>query len=172
MISPAVSAFDIADYWLGVVHDALAECDRDPVSRAYVAAGEIAWDDCCGMLVVAPERIYRSQVFPTENGNEELCFGGYLVVDLLVLIVRCVPTVDDRGRAPSANALQAAYRNVIEDAAVVWNTVTGFLPDEMVRANVAQTFVGAQGGCIAAETRFTIGVEQTGFAICCPPEPS
>ena len=119
MIFPAVSAFDVADYWLGVVHDGLVECDRDPISLAYVAAGEIAWDNCCGMLVVAPERIYRSQVFPTENGNEELCFGGYLVVDLLVLIVRCVPTVDDRGRAPSQAALQAAYRTLIEDAAVV-----------------------------------------------------
>lgn len=172
MISPAVSAFDVADYWLGVVHDGLAECDRDPISRAYVAAGEIAWDDCCGMLVVAPERVYRSLTFPGENGTEELCFGGHLVVDLLVLVVRCVPTVDDRGRAPSANALQAAYRTLIEDAAVVWNIVTGPLPDEMVRANVAQTFVGAQGGCIAAETRLTIGIEQTGFAICCPPEPS
>ena len=172
MIYPAVSAFDVADYWLGTVHDGLVECDRPAISRTYVAAGEIAWDDCCGMLVVAPERVYRSEVFPTENGDEELCFGGYLVVDLLVLIVRCVPTVDDRGRAPSANALQAAYRTLIEDAAVVWNLVTGPLPDEMVRANVAQTFVGAQGGCIAAETRFTIGLEQTGFAICCPPEPS
>lgn len=159
---------DIAAYFLAQVEMALADCDRDPVSRAYVAAGQIAWDDCCGMLVVAPERVYKSATFPTQNADEELCWGGYLTVDLLVLLVRCVPVIDDRGRAPSASALSTAYQRLIDDGAVVYNAVTAALPDpEWMRALPTQTYSGAEGGCIAVETRFTIGIPQNEWALCC-----
>ena len=161
------SPFDIADWFLGTILGALDDCDRSTINRSYVAAGEIAWDDCCGSLVVAPERVYRVGTFPSEDTTEDLCSDRYLAVDLLALIVRCVPTVDDRGRAPTAAALQAAYREIIEDGAVVMNTVMGPIPDRWVRASVAQTFVGAQGGCVGVETRFTIGNEQTSWTVCC-----
>lgn len=161
------SAHDVSAWFLATTLQALEDCGREPISRAYVAAGQIAWDDCCGMLVAAPERIYRSVTFPNENSVEDECFGGYLTVDLLVLLVRCVPTVDDRGRAPSGEALQAAYQRIIEDAAVVMNAVTTDLPDTWVRAAPAQTFIGADGGCIGVETRFTIGFEQPDWQICC-----
>lgn len=159
---------DIAAYFLAQVEMALADCDREPVNRAYVAAGQIAWDDCCGMLVVAPERVYKSATFPTQNADEELCWGGYLTVDLLVLLVRCVPVIDDRGRAPSASALSTAYQKLIDDGAVVYNAVTAALPDpEWMRALPTQTYSGAEGGCIAVETRFTIGIPQNEWALCC-----
>lgn len=161
------SAHDVSSWFLATTLQALEDCGREPISRAYVAAGQIAWDDCCGMLVVAPERVYRSVIFPTENNDEDECFGGYLTIDLLVLLVRCVPTVDDRGRAPTSASLQAAYQRIIEDAAVVMNAVTTDLPDTWVRAAPAQTFIGAEGGCIGVETRFTIGLEQPSWAICC-----
>ena len=162
------SSHDIAAWLLTTVQDALIACDRDPINRAYVAAGQIAWDDCCGMLVVAPERIYKSARFPEQNANEELCWGGYIAVDFLVLLVRCVPVVDDRGRAPSAAALQTAYQELIEDAAVVYNAVIGPLPyEEWERALPTQTFVGAEGGCIAVETRLTLGIPQDTWGVCC-----
>lgn len=163
-----LSAFDIADYFRGEIEAELADCSREPVQRSYVAAGEIAWDDCCGMLVVAPERIYRTSSFPEEDTTEDLCSERNLAVDLVALIVRCVPTVDDRGRAPSAAALQTAYREIIEDGAVVLNAVMAPLPSRWERANVSQTFTGAQGGCIGVETRFTIGTEQPIWTVCCP----
>jgi hypothetical protein len=161
------SPFDIADWFLGAILAALDDCDREPLSRTYVAAGEIAWDDCCGTLVIAPERVYRVGAFPAEDTTEDLCADRYLAVDLVALIVRCVPTVDDRGRAPTSSALQAAYRNIIEDGAVVMNAVMGPLPDRWERAAVSQTYVGAQGGCVAVETRWTIGNEQTTWTLCC-----
>lgn len=166
MLDP--SPFDIADYFRGEIEADLADCSREPLQRSYVAAGEIAWDDCCGMLVVAPERVYRTGSFPVEDTTEDLCADRYLAVDLVALIVRCVPTVDDRGRAPSAIALQTAYQQIIEDGAVVMNSVMGVLPERWERANVSQTYTGAQGGCIGVETRFTIGTEQTSWTICCP----
>lgn len=164
-ISP--STFDVAEWLLNTSHQALTDCGREPISRAYVAAGEIAWDDCCGMLVVAPERVYRSDEFPTEAANRELCFGGIIAIQYVVLLVRCAPTVDDRGRAPSAADLQAAYTNLLGDAAVIYNAIVGPMPDYWMRATPAQTFVGAQGGCIAVETRVVIGIEQDKFGICC-----
>lgn len=161
------SALDVAQWLLATSELALSDCGREPISRSYVAAGDIAWDDCCGMLVVAPERVYRSQTFPAEATDEEICFGGYIAVDYVVLVVRCVPTVTDQGRAPSVSSLQAAYDSILEDAAVIYNAVTGDLPDYWVRSSVAQTFVGAQGGCIGVETRLTIGIEQGRWSICC-----
>lgn len=160
------SPYTLADWALCLIKAALANCGRPELSRAYVGAGQIAWDDCCGMLVVAPERVYRSRSFPAETGEEELCYGGDVVVDLVAVLVRCVPTVDDRGRAPSAAAIDAAYQTLLEDAAVVWGAIIGaVLPEEWLRANVSQTFVGAEGGCIAAETRFTIGLPQRAWSM-------
>lgn len=166
------STHDVAEWLLTTVETALDDCGRDPINLRYVAAGSIAWDDCCGMLVVAPERTYRSVTFPAPATDEELCFGGYLAIEFLVLLVRCIPTVDDRGRAPTQAQLQAAYTELLEDAAVVYNACVAPLPDYMVRSSVTQSFGGAEGGCISVETRFIIGLEQTEWTICCAePQP-
>ena len=154
----------MADWWLCVVREALTGHSRDPIGRAYVAAGAIAWDDCCGMLVVAPESVYRSVTFPTENTDEENCYAGDIAMNLLILLVRCVPVVDDRGRAPSGEALDGAYRNLMDDAAVIWNAVTCVdLPESWMRSGVRQSFVGANGGCIGIETRLTVGLDYTNW---------
>lgn len=155
------SPHSVATWLLCEVRDALLNNNREPIQRAYVAAGSVAWDDCCGMLVVAPERVYRSQLFPNEFADREICDLGWLNLNLVVLLVRCVPVVDDRGRAPSQEALDAAYKNILEDSAVVWNTLQCMtMPDEWDRAGLSQSFVGADGGCIGVESRITIGIPQ------------
>lgn len=160
------SSHAVAHWLLCLVENALVQANREPIQTAYVGAGQIAWDNCCGMLVVAPERIYRSIAFPDEATGQEFCFDGQLTQDLVVLLVRCAPTVDDRGRAPSQTALDEAHQNLIEDAAVVWNAIVcADLPDDWQRANVSQQFVGADGGCIAVETRLTIGIPQLVWSI-------
>ncbi len=168
----SVSAHDVASWALATARQALEDCGRDAVSTAYVGSGEIAWDDCCGTLVVVPDRVYRSQEFPAEDTSEVICFDGYIAIDLVVTLLRCVPVVDDRGRAPSETALATAYQDLLGDAAVIYNSMTGPVPDDWERTNPAQTFLGAQGGCIGVETRITIGLEQSQFGICCTvPEP-
>lgn len=165
---PILSTFDVAQWFLDTTKQALEDCSRKEISRSYVAAGQIVWDDCCGLLVVAPERVYRSQEFPQEAGGLEICFGGTIVIPLVVVLVRCVPGLDPKGNPPSANALQVAYTELMGDAAVVYNAVISELPDDWERANPTQTFVGAEGGCIGVETRVVIGVSQDRFAICGP----
>jgi hypothetical protein len=171
-VSISPSAHDVAQWVQQTSLTALADCNREPISLTYVGSGAIAWDDCCGTLVVVPERIYRSTSFPAEDTDEVICFDGLIAIELSVLLLRCVPVVDERGRPPSQNALETAYADLLGDAAVIYNALTSQFPDYWERTNPAQTFIGAQGGCIGVETRFIIGLEQSQFGICCAePEP-
>ena len=164
----AKTAVDVCELWLSRVQTALTECGAEPITVSYVAAGQVAWDSCCGLLVAAPERVYRSATFPIEGTTDYVCESSMLVVDVVVLLLRCVPTVDDRGNFPSSAALSAAYEAVLADAAVIWNVVVGDLPDGWERANVDQGFVGAAGGCVGVETRLSVGLAQSEWCPECP----
>ena len=157
----AVDATDVCELWLSRSLVALEECETEPITDAYIALGQIVWDSCCGLLVAAPERTYRSASFPIEGTTDYACESAFLVVDVVVLLLRCIPTLDDRGNPPPIDALSAAYATAIKDAAVIWNVVNGELPEGWERANVDQTYVGAQGGCIAVETRLSVGLPQS-----------
>ena len=171
-MSLSPSAYDVAQWVQQTALTALSDCGREPISTTYVGSGGIAWDDCCGTLVVVPERIYRSTSFPGEDTNEVICFDGLIAIELSVLLLRCLPVLDERGRAPSQAALDAAYADILGDAAVVYNALTTQFPEYWERTNPSQTFLGAQGGCIGVETRLIIGLEQSQFGICCAaPEP-
>lgn len=162
----ALDAASVCSIVLERVVTALADCGN-PVVASYVGAGFLAWDDCCGMCVVAPERIFQSAVFPIEGPDVTGCFNGLIAVQLVVLVVRCVPTVDDRGRAPTPAELGEAYGVVLSDAAVVWNVLAGPWPQDWESANLAQTFVGAEGGCVGVETRITVGLDQEAWCPVC-----
>lgn len=161
------SAVDVCDLWLSRCVLALTECGSEPIEAAYVAAGAIAWDSCCGVLVAAPERVYRSAEFPIEGTTDYVCEESALVVDVVILLLRCVPTLDDRGNPPSIPTLSAAYTTVLNDAAVIWNVVAGELPEGWQRSAVDQQFVGAQGGCIGVETRLSVGLAQSEWCPLC-----
>lgn len=137
----------------------LAACGSEPVSTTYPGVGLVAWDDCCGQLVVSPDRIYRTQQFPLEDTTDERCSGGAIAVSLLATLVRCVPGPDDRGNPPKPAALSAAHKVVLDDAAIVWGSISAPINPEWSRASLSQTFVGNEGGCVAIESRVTIGVE-------------
>jgi len=156
------SAHSVADFVLCAVQNGLTQANSAPIQRTYVAAGAIAWDDCCGMLVTAPERIYRSISFPAEFAEREICDLGWLNIDLLVLLVRCVPVVDNMGRAPTSDALNEAYKETLADSAVIWNVLQCLaMPDDWEKASLSQAFIGADGGCVGIESRITIGIPQT-----------
>ena len=164
----ANTAEGVCELWLQRCLDAIAGCgSSEPVIDAYVAAGAIAWDNCCGTLVVAPEAIYRSAQFPINGTTDYVCETAVIVVDIVVLLLRCVPVIDDRGKAPTAAELGAAHAAIMLDAALIWNTVTGELPEGWQRANVNQTFVGASGGCIGVETRLSVGLAQDAWCPLC-----
>jgi len=164
MIAP--SSAEVCRYWLNEFRDALVECDRPEPKTCYVGAGQVAYDDCCGMLVVSPESVFRWTTFPIAETDAERCVGGFLGVNVLATLVRCVPTQTATGRAPQPSALDAAYTGLLEDAAVIWTRATGLLPEGWERSSVTQVFAGPGGGCVGVETRFTIGLEQDQW-LCC-----
>lgn len=169
IITPPVAPTTAANICVtiqGLCRDALVACGSAPLSRVMVAAGLVAWDDCCGTLAVAPERIYRSAAFPAEGPSPLNCLEGLLVIDVLVLLLRCIPVVNNRGLPPTVAATDEAYRGLLTDSAIIWNTLANQLPREWDRANLNQAFVGAEGGCIGSETRVTIGLLHEQWGVC------
>lgn len=160
------SVADVAEYWLDELLHELGICDRPPISTWYVGTGEIPADDCCGLLVVTPENVYRYQEFPATFEGAEFCRTGLIAVSLIVTLGRCVPVLDERGRFPSPEKLNEAHRVIMDDAAVIWSRVNGELPEDWERSGVTQTFGGPLGGCVIVETRFTIGLDQSVFTCC------
>ena len=100
--------FELCEWLRSSIEADLAACGSEPVTTTYSGVGLIAWDDCCGQLVVAPERIFRSVDFPSEDTTDERCYAGSIAVTLLASLVRCVPSPDDRGNAPKPAALAAS----------------------------------------------------------------
>jgi hypothetical protein len=160
------SAAELCRYWLDEFLDALTECNRPGVTTSYVGAGLVAFDDCCGLLVVSPEQVFRWTTFPLPETDPERCETGLLGVNVLCTLVRCTPTQTATGRPPAASALNAAYSGLLDDSAVLWSRATGAMPEDWERGGVLQTFVGPGGGCVAVETRFTIGLGQREW-VCC-----
>jgi hypothetical protein len=155
---------------LAAIKEACAGDAARPIATAMVAAGELAVDDCCGgLLAVAPERVYRSQQFPTEAVGDDMDRGAasLICVDVVVSFWRCVPVITEQGEAPSIEVQEAATADVLADAAAVWRVVTSraLLGDDgsgdplFQRSSVIQTFTSADGGCVGSETRFVLGLD-------------
>ena len=161
--------YEVCEWFLTGSLSELERCGSDPITTAYVGVGLAAWDDCCGQLVVTPERMYRSVEFPSEDTTDDRCDGATIAIEVVATLVRCVPTLDDYGKPPSAAALTAAHKRVLDDAAILWRSFTAPLPVEFEwsRGNVRQSAIDTTGGCVAVETRATIGVESATWCLDC-----
>ena len=61
-----------------------------------------------------------------------------------VVVARCVPVMDDRGRPPSAEAEQEAHMELMNVAGKAWKSVARLSPDMIV--GTASPFT-VEGGC-------------------------
>ena len=163
----AESPVAVAEVMLNRALAALEACaTSEPIVESYVVIGELAWDECCGVLAAAPLRTFKSATFPQPVADVTSCDSSTLCVDIAIILLRCAPTIDENGNLPSVEDMSAAFSAASMDAAVVFNAVVGDLPEGWERANVEQTFQGAEGGCIAIDTRLTIGLPQTTWCAC------
>lgn len=165
-----VTPLTVCEHVLTVVTSALDAVGRKP-ARRLVTAGGLAVDDCeGGFLAVAPERVFRvGGAFPGEATNDDTVTGA-MAVQVLILAMVCVPTIDSAGNAPPIADQQAAAAALLYDAACIWNTVNGeaiLEPawDDLTRASVSQLFVGPEGGCGGSETRLTLGVSSLSWCL-------
>lgn len=84
--------------------------------RHGVVPGAIAWDACdCGLLAVSVGQIYPTEQFPnpalTRVGG---CDAPYEAAEIIMQVVRCVPTHDEK--PPTVEALDASAREILTDA--------------------------------------------------------
>lgn len=136
-----------------------------PITESYVVVGELAFDDCCGVIAGAPVRTFKSASFPQQVTDVTNCDSSLLAVDIVVILLRCAPSVEATGVVPTPEAMSAAFTAASHDAAVVLNAMMAEMPEGWERANLEQTFEGADGGCIAIDTRMTIGLPQTEWCV-------
>lgn len=145
--------------------------------RCLVPGAELAWDDCdCatnGLLAVHVKTSYPSDSFPVQKltGPYNRCELPFLVVHYAVTILRCVPQMDDAGRPPPCDDLDAAARRDFADRTAVWRGVACRLalpinpPSHPGTEGVArlhllqeQLSIGEQGACAGSELNVLVGL--------------
>ncbi|MFE3378699.1 hypothetical protein [Streptomyces anulatus] len=178
----AFSLRDITEAVLGCVCAALdqaaAEIPEQPgcPCRACVVPGLPAWDECAdpcgeetagGQLTVHVARLYPSTQFPVEDQEVRGLRGCSLppttAVELVVTLLRCVPTIDENGCPPTCEELSAAATVTHIDAVTVYNALMCCLPHTGGRRGRRfvmgpQRIIGPQGGCVGIEQRVTVAL--------------
>ena len=136
--------------------DGAAQAVLEAVQRATglsgkVVVGEGALDGCCeddgwAMMVTvegfAPVDGFPASWGPGPDGNVKC--GPQIAVQMHVVVSRCVPVMDDRGRPPSAEAEQEAHMELMNVAGKAWKSVARLSPDMIV--GTASPFT-VEGGC-------------------------
>lgn len=150
----------LSDAVLCLVEGALRVQGCAKPDKRYVSVGTISYDGCRQLTAGPNGRIYRSVSFPTETTDLELCYAGEVVVPMAVVWTVCSPTTaPGRMQLPTDAQLDDASGVALHDAGVIWNALSGELPDdEWERAGLSQEFIGPQGGIVGIVTRMLIGV--------------
>ncbi|WP_328434587.1 hypothetical protein [Streptomyces sp. NBC_00425] len=156
--------------------------------RSCVVPGTPAWDSCedpCdgsddtgGQLTVHVARIYPTTEFPTETREVrglKSCSATRIAVELVITLLRCVPTMDEGSQCPPTCEATAAAARVIQiDSATVLNALLCCVPSIGVRHRGPLYVIGQQktldpkGGCGGIEQRVTIALA----SCACPDEES
>lgn len=124
---------DLVDLVLAEAETLLAAAGRPAFGRVYRSHGQPAWDLCDTDTLTA----YVAVVQPTPGTTGR---GGCAVSwrsEVHVQIIRCVPTIDDAGRAPTAADLDASAADLAAD---VW----------VLAAGIGDLIVAAAGDCESA----------------------
>lgn len=123
--------------------DALPD-DRKPGRSVIAPGGEVAWDNCCdGQLSV---RII-SAVTAYDRGQK--CVTG-IKVTYGVAIVRCVQSLDDRGRPPTEEQITDDGFTMIDDMCALH---AGIETTDLGHRTVIGSWTpsGPMGGCAGGE---------------------
>ncbi len=140
----------------------LAELDPVP-GRVLIAPGaEVAWDSCCdGQLWVRVVGVEdASSLLNARPGADGSCSPVAWLVTLGVGVLRCSPSVDDRGRVPAAGALTENARELVADMEALVRALTCRI--ETPLRSLAWAPLGPEGGCAGGEWTFSVVVPACG----------
>jgi len=128
----------------------------------------IPWDncDCGGQVALAIQSIYGSDRFPqaAEAKDWQPCGPRWAVIQVVVSVTRCVPTIDDQGIPPPCDASLAAAITLENDRTAIRQALACCLTDLKVAGRIGgwalnpSVTVGEQGGCAGVETNFLFSV--------------
>lgn len=155
--------------------------------RAYVSAGSPAFDNCCtacddsdnhGQLTVQLGDVFQSDNFPTTSTFIHPCKAASWVAQIIVTVARCDPSQDEQGTPPTDAELSASAEQLAIDLWAVVRGLTCCLTAEAVPgkskrrvalANVGNTTIPGEGGCVGIEVRAFVEI---GSVCGCEPESS
>lgn len=167
MISGRAAYYDVAVEILSAARDGLATTPAGIPDRVGVVDGRIAFDHCeCGLLAVAMDRAYLTDLFPAEQAAVTNCNVAYTAVDYSVQVLRCAPSPPDGQLAPSVRALDESAQVVLRDAYELLEKVTCRLAELRDTEQIADFLtrplvaVGPEGGCVGSLLQVTVALER------------
>lgn len=146
----------VLDDILGFVLAGFEECDAPGFCRAGIVAGTVAWDDCCDCGDGEGQLWVRLADWSPDPNDEVVYSKACAAPGLLSVAVgalRCVPTLDDSGNAPSAAEETIAAMQVHLDAQLIQDAVMCNVVDVVWGGWVP---LGFEGGCGGGEHLYTI----------------
>lgn len=140
---------------------ALTTAALDPApSRAFVAAGDVAWDDCCdGQTWV------RLTTITPQPPTGQNCQINWWDLAVEVGILRCAHTIDDAGRAPAPYDLTTEAGEQGRDLWALNEAIVCYATEipSVVRVDMgAWTPSGPEGGCVGGAWAATLRVHPCG----------
>lgn len=143
---------DLVDGVLGEALAALVDAGRPEPDRVYRSHGQPAWDLCATDTLVA----YVANLQPSPGSGRPGCATVWRP-EVHVQIIRCAPTVDDRGKAPAAGALDASAAGLLDDAWALASAAPFGLGCDAVTIGAARA-LGPAGGVAAWDLPLTVTV--------------
>lgn len=154
----------------GIV-DAVNTALSNPVARACVVPGAIAWDAGeCGLLAVSLVQVNPSNEFPvTETTSLGNCTPALEVAEIVLQVMRCAPGIgeasDQLGAlAPACEDLDASAQVTTTDAHEILVAVTTYMNGLRYGVTVIDwapgsvVTMGPEGGVVGNEMRLMAGL--------------
>lgn len=164
-----LAVYTVAATLVTGISDALELAGAEPLHRACVVPGEIAWDECtCGTLAITARRFFLSDDFPQGSLGQGLiraspCDLPWLVAELAIQVIRCVPTPTGTSLSVPCAQLDAAAQVLLVDQYVTLTTTVSILcafktADRIVDYVLGeQTTTGPEGECVGTELIVLVG---------------
>jgi hypothetical protein len=154
--------------WMLYYGQALLSLDPVPAKLIVQPGLEVAWDSCkdpdCGMgwvriVEITPLVAPRQRVL----ANGARCGVTGWDVKLGVGVIRCIATLDAKGRPPSATRISDDGGQFARDMAVLIQVLTC---DDNTKAFVNALPLGPEGGCAGSEVIISVEIA----CVDCSPE--
>lgn len=134
-----------------------------PVCECAIVAGTNAvFDNCCaGTAWLLVQEVYPSDAFPSQNGDRVRCDTHSQAATIELGVVRCAPSVDDRGNPPTLHQKEQSARVIHSDRVRMMKAVRCcFTPEQGCDDIVFGGWVpvSEQGGCIGGSMTVTISL--------------